>query len=122
MTHSVTPDGFRRSLDVIENAGRTSGRDLAQFGNVVTAVLNVQDDADTAVADAQRYLELYYGTRYTPERLHAWGPIGTRDTCAEWIRRFQGTGCQGFTFRLATMGDATTQLRRLVEEVLPRAA
>ncbi len=27
--------------------------------------------------------------------------------------------CQGFTFRLATMSDATEQLQRLTEEVLP---
>jgi hypothetical protein len=27
--------------------------------------------------------------------------------------------CEGFTFRLATMGDAMTQFRRLTEDVLP---
>jgi hypothetical protein len=39
-----------------------------------------------------------------------------------WIQRFSGTPCQGFTFRLATMGDATARLRRLTEEVLPQVA
>lgn len=121
MTHSVTPDGFRRSLDVIEAAGRSAGREIDGFGNIVTAVLNIQDDADAAMTDAKRYLDLYYGADYTPQRLHAWGPIGTPEACAAWIRRFHGTGCQGFTFRLATMGDAMAQLRRLTEEVLPRA-
>lgn len=44
---------------------------MVGFGNIVTAVLNIQDDADAAVADAKRYLDLYYGANYTPERLHA---------------------------------------------------
>ncbi len=122
MTHSVTPEGFRRSLDVIQDAGRAAGREMAGFGNIVTAVFNVQADGDAALADAKRYLDRYYGANYTPERLHAWGPIGTPDACAAWISRFRASGCQGFTFRLATTGDAMTQFRRLTEEVLPRVA
>ena len=119
MTHSVTPEGFHRALDLILDTGRAAGRTMEGFGNIVTAVLNVQDDADAALADAKRYLDLYCGANYTPERLHAWGPIGTPMHCAAWIARFAGSGCQGFTFRLATMGDAMTQLRWLTEEVLP---
>ena len=119
MTHSVTPEGFRHALDVIGEAAAAAGRDLTGFGNIITAVLNIQDDAEAATADAKRYLDLYYGADYTPERLHAWGPIGAPAACAAWINRFRGTGCQGFTFRLATMGDATEQLRRLTQEVLP---
>ena len=119
MTHSVTPEGFRRGLDLIQESGRAEGRDMAGFGNIVTAVLNVGGDPPAAMEDAKTYLDRYYGANYTPDRLHAWGPIGTPAACAAWIRRFQGSGCQGFTFRLATMGDAMTQLRRLTEEVLP---
>jgi hypothetical protein len=55
----------------------------------------------------------------TTGTLHAWDAIGTPARCAEWIRRFRGSGCRGFTFRLATMGDAMTQLRHLTEQALP---
>ena len=119
MTHSVTPEGFRRSLDLIQATGRAAGRDMDGFGNVVTAVLNVGDDADAALADAKGYLDRYYGADCAPERIHAWGPVGTPAQCAAWIARFAGSGCRGFAFRLATTGDAVTQLRRLTEEVLP---
>jgi alkanesulfonate monooxygenase SsuD/methylene tetrahydromethanopterin reductase-like flavin-dependent oxidoreductase (luciferase family) len=119
MTHSVTPDGFARSLTMIRHAADAAGRDPALFGNIVTAVVNIQDDAGDAMTDAKRYLDLYYGANYTPERLHAWGPIGTPAQCAAWIQRFRGSGCEGFTFRLATMGDAASQLKRLTEDVLP---
>ena len=119
MTHSVTPEGFARSWSLIQDTGRAAGRDMDGFGNIVTAVLNINDDADAAMADAKQYLDLYYGADYTPDRLNAWGAIGTPAACAAWIRRFAGTGCQGFTFRLAAMGDAMAQLRRLTQDVLP---
>jgi alkanesulfonate monooxygenase SsuD/methylene tetrahydromethanopterin reductase-like flavin-dependent oxidoreductase (luciferase family) len=122
MTHTVTPEGFRWALGRIHEAGDAAGRDMSRFGNIVTAVLNIHDDPDAAMADAKQYLDRYYGANYTPERLHAWGPIGTPAQCAAWIRRFHGSGCQGFTFRLATSGDAMRQLQRLTEEVLPLAA
>jgi len=119
MTHSVTPEGFGRSWSLIQETGAAAGRNMRGFGSIVTAVLNIQDDTDTAAADAKSYLDTYYGADYTPERLHAWRPIGTPEECAAWLRRFAGTACQGFTFRLATRGDAMAQLRRLTEEVLP---
>ncbi len=119
MAHSVTPEGFRRSLDLIEATRRDAGRDMDGFGNIVTAVVNIQDSRGAAVADAKQYLDLYYGADYTPEWLHAWGPIGTPAECAAWIRRFKGTGCAGFTFRLAAMGDTMARLRRLTQEFLP---
>ena len=35
------------------------------------------------------------------------------------LQRYAGSGCNRVTVRLATMGDAMAQLRRLTEEVLP---
>ena len=104
---------------MIKEAGVAAGRDMSGFGNIVTAVLNIQDDPDDALRDAKTYLDRYYGANYTRERLHAWGPIGTPRSCAAWIRRFKHSGCQGFTFRLATTGDTLAQLRRLTDEVMP---
>jgi alkanesulfonate monooxygenase SsuD/methylene tetrahydromethanopterin reductase-like flavin-dependent oxidoreductase (luciferase family) len=119
MKHSVTPEGFRRGRDVIAEAALAAGRDPTGFGNVVSAVLNIQDDGDSAFADEKKCLDLYDGADYTAERLHAWGPIGAPSSYAAWINRFHRTGCQGFTFRLATMGDAMARLRRLINQVLP---
>ncbi|MGE0415421.1 MAG: LLM class flavin-dependent oxidoreductase [Acetobacteraceae bacterium] len=119
MTHSVSPDGFRRSLDTILRAGHEAGRDMASFGNVLCHHVNIADDPDMALADAKRYLDGYYGANYTPDRLRAWGVYGPPAHCIEQIRRFVGSGCERITFRLATTGDAMTQFRRLAEDVLP---
>ncbi len=119
MTHSVSPDGFRRSLDVVLQAGRDAGRDMAGFGNILCHHVNIGPDADAALADAKRYLDGYYSANYTAERLRSWGVYGPPADCVAALRAFIGSGCQRITFRLATTGDAMTQFRRLTEEVLP---
>ena len=70
------------------STGCAAGRDMDRFGNIVTAVLNIEDEPGAAVTDAKRYLDLYYGANYSVERLHAWGPPGTPSHCAAWIWRF----------------------------------
>jgi len=122
MTHSVSPEGFRHSLDVILQAGQAAGRDMTGFGNVLCHHVNIDDDADAALADAKQYLDRYYGANYTPERLRAWGVYGPPAHCIEQIKRFVGSGCERITFRLATTGDAMAQFRRLTQEILPFVA
>ncbi len=119
MTHSVSPDGFRQSLDIVLQAGRDAGRDMADFDNVLCHHININEDADAALADAKGYLDGYYGANYTPKRLKAWGVYGSPAQCIANLRGFIGSGCRRITFRLATQGDAMAQLRRLTEEVLP---
>lgn len=119
MTHSVTPDGFRRSWDAVLAAAKEAGRDPGAMDNVLCYHVNIQPDADTALADAKRYLDLYYRADYTRERLVAWGAYGLPAEVTARIRGFIGSGCKRITFRLATMGDAMAQFRRFTEEVLP---
>jgi alkanesulfonate monooxygenase SsuD/methylene tetrahydromethanopterin reductase-like flavin-dependent oxidoreductase (luciferase family) len=119
MTHSVSPEGFRRSLATVLQAGQDAGRDMADFENILCHHVNVNDDADAALADAKRYLDGYYNANYTPERLRAWGVYGPPKACIDNIRSFLGTGCRRITFRLATTGDALAQFQRLTREVLP---
>jgi alkanesulfonate monooxygenase SsuD/methylene tetrahydromethanopterin reductase-like flavin-dependent oxidoreductase (luciferase family) len=119
MTHSVSPDGFRRSWQVVLDAAAGSGRDTSRFDNVLCHHVNIGEDAEECLADAKRFLDLYYSANYARERLDAWLAYGTpRDVIAQ-LRRYAGSGCNRITLRLATMGDAMTQLRRLTEEVLP---
>jgi alkanesulfonate monooxygenase SsuD/methylene tetrahydromethanopterin reductase-like flavin-dependent oxidoreductase (luciferase family) len=119
MTHSVSPDGFRRSWDFILEVGRASGRDMAGFGNVLYHHVNVNDDKDAALADSKRFLDLYYSADYSRERLEAWLTYGPPRDCIAHLQRYAACGCRRITFRISTMGDPMAQLRRLVEEVLP---
>jgi alkanesulfonate monooxygenase SsuD/methylene tetrahydromethanopterin reductase-like flavin-dependent oxidoreductase (luciferase family) len=119
MTHSVSPDGFRRSWEFILQVGRAEGRDMSSFDNVLYHHINVNDDREQALADSKRFLDLYYSADYSRERLEAWLTCGSPRDCIAQLKQFQACGCQRITFRISTMGDQMAQLRRVVEEVLP---
>jgi alkanesulfonate monooxygenase SsuD/methylene tetrahydromethanopterin reductase-like flavin-dependent oxidoreductase (luciferase family) len=109
------------------NAGRLAdgwmthsvGRDTMRPGNVLCHHVNINEDAEAALADARRHLDLYYGADYAKQPLEARLAYGSPQDCVAQLRRFLGCGCNRITLRLVTMGDAMSQFRRLTEEVLP---
>jgi alkanesulfonate monooxygenase SsuD/methylene tetrahydromethanopterin reductase-like flavin-dependent oxidoreductase (luciferase family) len=119
MTHSVSPEGFQRSWKVITDVAAAAGRDPARLDNVLCHHVNIGPDREAALADAKRYLDLYYGADYSRERLEAWLAYGPASQCIAALRRYRDSGCKRITFRLVTMGDAAEQFRRLTEDVLP---
>jgi alkanesulfonate monooxygenase SsuD/methylene tetrahydromethanopterin reductase-like flavin-dependent oxidoreductase (luciferase family) len=119
MTHSVSPEGFRRSWDFILRRTAEAGRDTAGFDNTLCHNVNIGEDSEAALADAKRFLDRYYGTNYSRERLIAWLAYGSPHQVIAQLRRYLGSGCNRVALRLATMGDAASQFRRLTEEVLP---
>jgi alkanesulfonate monooxygenase SsuD/methylene tetrahydromethanopterin reductase-like flavin-dependent oxidoreductase (luciferase family) len=119
MTHSVGPDGFKRSWDFILRVARENGRDVSRFDNVLYHHINVNADKQEALADSKKFLDLYYSADYSKARLESWLTYGSPRECSEHIRRFKAVGCRRITFRISTMGDPMEQFRRLVEDVLP---
>jgi alkanesulfonate monooxygenase SsuD/methylene tetrahydromethanopterin reductase-like flavin-dependent oxidoreductase (luciferase family) len=119
MTHSVTPEGFRKSWDFILKTGEANGRDMSRFDNVVYHHININEDRAASLADSKKFLDLYYGANYTKERLEAWLTYGSPRDCIADILRYRDCGAQRITFRISTMGDPMHQLKRLAEEVLP---
>src|SRR4029450_2598472 len=77
MTHSVGPDGFKRSWEFILRAGRQSGHDMARFDNVLYHHINVNADKQGALADSKKFLDLYYSADYTKARLESWLTYGS---------------------------------------------
>jgi alkanesulfonate monooxygenase SsuD/methylene tetrahydromethanopterin reductase-like flavin-dependent oxidoreductase (luciferase family) len=119
MTHSVSPEGFQRSWDFILKAGREAGRDMSGFDHVLYHHINVNDDKEQALSDSKTFLDLYYGANYSRERLEAWLTYGSPRDCIAQLKQFAACGCRRIAFRISTMGDPMTQLRRVTEEVLP---
>lgn len=119
MTHSVTPEGFRKSWDFILDAARDAGRDTSNFDHVLYHHINVNDDRDAALADTKAFLDLYYGADYSKERLEAWLTYGSPRDCIRELRNLREHGVHRLAFRISTMGDAGEQFRRIAEEVLP---
>jgi alkanesulfonate monooxygenase SsuD/methylene tetrahydromethanopterin reductase-like flavin-dependent oxidoreductase (luciferase family) len=119
MTHSVSPEGFGRSWDFILRSGREAGRDMSRFDNVLYHHINVNDDKADALADSKTFLDLYYSADYGKERVESWLTYGSPKDCIAQLKAFKACGCRRITFRISTMGDPMTQLRRVSEEVLP---
>ena len=119
MTHSVSPEGFRRSWEFILKAGSDAGRDMSGFDNILYHHINVNDDKADALADSKKFLDLYYGADYSKERLEAWLTYGSPRECIEHLKTYKASGCKRVTFRISTMRDPIAQLRRVTEEVLP---
>lgn len=119
MTHSVSPKGFQQSWDFILDVARQNGRDTSQFDNLLYHHVNINEDRDAALADAKKFLDLYYSADYSKERLEAWLTYGSPKECIEQIKTYRDSGCKRISFRLSTMGDPMHQFKRLTEEVLP---
>ena len=99
--------------------GLCSGRDMSAFDNVLYHHINVNADKQEALADSEKFLDLYYSADYTKARLEAWLTYGSPRECVKHIKLFKASGCRRITFRISTMGDPMAQFRRLVEDVLP---
>ena len=119
MTHSVGPEGFRRSWELILGIGRDAGRDMSRFDNVLYHHINVNDDKADALADSKKFLDLYYSADYSKERLESWLTYGSPRDCIAHLQQFKACGCRRITFRISTMRDPMEQFRRVVEDVLP---
>jgi len=119
MTHSVSPEGFRRSWEFILKVGGDNGRDMSGFDNILYHHINVNEDKADALEDSKRFLDLYYSADYTKERLESWLTYGSPRDCIEHLKTYKASGCRRVTFRISTMRDPMSQFRRVVEEVLP---
>jgi hypothetical protein len=113
------PGEFAMGWQGIQAAAEAAGRADAVADNALYHHINVGADAEAALADSKRFLDLYYGADYGRERLLRWGCYGTPRQCVEALRAFRGTGCKRIALRISTMGDAMEQFRRITEEVLP---
>ena len=119
MTHSLSPAEFAAGWQRIQAAAAAADRAGAVDDNALYHHINIGPDADAALDDSKRFLDLYYGANYSRERLRSWGCFGTPGQCIAALRAFRGSGCRRIALRVSTMGDGMEQFRRLTEEVLP---
>jgi alkanesulfonate monooxygenase SsuD/methylene tetrahydromethanopterin reductase-like flavin-dependent oxidoreductase (luciferase family) len=117
-THTATPEAFRASWEKILATAEELGRDTSNFGNCLYHNIHVSDDHEESLKEARQFLEAYYETGYTRERVEAWTALGTPEECIENLRTYRGSGVQRITLRLCS-NDQFGQLERVVRDVLP---
>jgi alkanesulfonate monooxygenase SsuD/methylene tetrahydromethanopterin reductase-like flavin-dependent oxidoreductase (luciferase family) len=119
MTSLSDPDDVSWRLQDVRNKIREFGRDPDVFPTCLYHNINVNEDREAALAESKRFLDVYY-TMDTPiDRVASWTAAGSPEECAEHLRVYERMGMGAVGLR-CTSWDQLGQLRRVIDEVLPR--
>jgi alkanesulfonate monooxygenase SsuD/methylene tetrahydromethanopterin reductase-like flavin-dependent oxidoreductase (luciferase family) len=113
------PDELVEQLGWIRAAAEAAGTDFDRLVVSYQVTMNVGDseaEARTAFGD---YISKYYPELSKAMDLSNWGPVGTPDQIADWIRTFAEAGVDYFICRFGAI-DQFDQVERFAGEVLPR--
>jgi alkanesulfonate monooxygenase SsuD/methylene tetrahydromethanopterin reductase-like flavin-dependent oxidoreductase (luciferase family) len=109
-SHPEEVEGFLAEL--------ASLRSLDRFDVAYQVTMTLGRTKDEALAEQRRYIDAYYPEFRDAVALADWGPAGTPDQAADWIRRFHEAGVTTFICRFGSL-DQPGQLELFAAEVLP---
>jgi alkanesulfonate monooxygenase SsuD/methylene tetrahydromethanopterin reductase-like flavin-dependent oxidoreductase (luciferase family) len=109
-THPEEVEGFLSELSGL--------RSLDGFDVAYQVTITLGRTKEDALSEQRRYIEAYYPEFHHAVALDDWGPAGTPDEVAEWIRRFHQAGVTTFICRFGSL-DQPGQLELFAAEVLP---
>ena len=109
------PDEYAEALTAVRRHAERMGRNPDALEPAFYMTVNISDDQDAAAAEADRFLNLYYGMNMWGDR---WGPYGPAETVAARIQAYQRAGATTLIIRFASF-DQETQLARFLRDVLP---
>jgi len=113
------PEDVRWRLEDIRQKAREAGRDPATIPTHLYHNINVNEDRAAALDESKRFLDTYYTMDYAPEFVATWTATGSPEECVEHLRVYQEMGIDEVTLR-CTAWDQFGQLKRVINEVLPR--
>jgi alkanesulfonate monooxygenase SsuD/methylene tetrahydromethanopterin reductase-like flavin-dependent oxidoreductase (luciferase family) len=112
------PEELEEQLRAIEDYADRDGADFSRLVIAYQVTMNIGDseaEARTAFGD---YISKYYPELSQAMDLSNWGPVGTPDDIAAWLRRFAEAGVRHFICRFGAI-DQFGQVERFAKEVLP---
>jgi len=104
------PEELEEQLRAIEEYADRDGSDFSRL-----TIADSEAEARTAFGD---YISKYYPELSQAMDLSNWGPVGTPDDIAAWLRRFADAGVRHFICRFGAI-DQFGQVERFAKEVLP---
>jgi alkanesulfonate monooxygenase SsuD/methylene tetrahydromethanopterin reductase-like flavin-dependent oxidoreductase (luciferase family) len=113
------PEELTEQIGYLQAAAERHSRDFGDYTVAYQVTMNIgdsQDEARTAFGD---YISKYYPELSQAMDLSNWGPVGTPDDIADWIREFQRRGVSHFICRFGAI-DQFGQVERFAREVLPQ--
>jgi alkanesulfonate monooxygenase SsuD/methylene tetrahydromethanopterin reductase-like flavin-dependent oxidoreductase (luciferase family) len=112
------PEELIDQLGAIERYADEHGDDFPRLVISYQVTMNIGDSEEEARSAFDDYISKYYPELSKAMDLSNWGPVGTPDQIAEWIRTFAEAGVDHFICRFGAI-DQFAQVERFAKEVLP---
>jgi alkanesulfonate monooxygenase SsuD/methylene tetrahydromethanopterin reductase-like flavin-dependent oxidoreductase (luciferase family) len=112
------PDELVEQLEAIERYADEHDGDFARLVISYQVTMNIGESEKEARRAFDDYISKYYPELSKAMDLSNWGPVGTPDQIAEWIRTFAEAGVDHFICRFGAI-DQFAQVERFAKEVLP---
>ena len=113
------PDELVEQLGWIRAAAGAAGTDFDRLVVSYQVTMNIGDSEAEARRAFGDYISKYYPELSRAMDLSNWGPVGTPDQIADWIRTFADAGVDYFICRFGAI-DQFDQVERFAGKVLPR--
>ncbi len=112
------PEELTEQIGYLRDAAARHGRDFDDYTVAYQVTMNIGDSADEARAAFGDYISKYYPELSRAMDLSNWGPVGTPEDIAAWLREFHSRGVSHFICRFGAI-DQFGQVQRFAQEVLP---
>ncbi len=112
------PEELGEQLAAIERYADEHEADFSRLAISYQVTMNIGDSEEEARTAFDEYISKYYPELSKAMDLSNWGPVGTPDQIAGWIRTFAEAGVGHFVCRFGAI-DQFGQVERFANEVLP---
>ena len=113
------PEELVEQLALIRAHADSVGADFDRLVISYQVTMNIGDSEDEARAGFDSYISQYYPELSRAMDLSNWGPVGTPDQIAGWIRTFAEAGVDHFICRFGAI-DQFGQVESFAQHVLPQ--
>lgn len=105
------PEAYGENWKQVQGFAEAAGRDPADIEAAMYVTVAIGDDADTAEAALNGYLEAYYNQPAERLRGQQAAFAGSADAVAEWVGAFVEAGCRHLCIR--PVGETAEQMERI---------
>ena len=113
------PEELTEQIGVLREVADTLGQDWDRYTVAYQVTMNIGASEESARTAFDEYISKYYPELSKAMDLSNWGPVGTPDQIADWLRTFAEAGVDHFICRFGAL-DQFAQVERFAKEVLPQ--